>query len=234
VTRGSSKGWMNVAPVSFKTSAIRSARPASVGSQVKICAPYPATAAFLTSEAFAGMTMKAGTPRNLAARAKAAAWLPDEWVPTPRLASWSEREKTALQAPRNLKAPTFWKFSHLKYNSALTMRFRLELDSTGVRCTNGSMRRAACRTESKSGKAPTVIPSRWSTVCTRVRSACYHLGESSTSHTTRPGEPGHRLPRPEGWAILQPQYCSLPNHYLPPRREVRHGRRSTYPARGPG
>ena len=42
-----------------------------------------------------------------AARARAAAWLPDEWVTTPRAASAAVRENTALAAPRALKAPIF-------------------------------------------------------------------------------------------------------------------------------
>ena len=56
-------------------------------------------------------------PRNWAARARAAAWLPEEWVTTPFAASASVNEKTALQAPRDLKAPAAWRFSHLKKQS---------------------------------------------------------------------------------------------------------------------
>ena len=54
---------------------------------------------------FLGTTMCAGMPRSLAARARAPAWLPELCVTTPFRASSSDKEKTALQAPRNLKAP---------------------------------------------------------------------------------------------------------------------------------
>ena len=58
--------------------------------------------------------MVAWIPRIRAASASAWAWLPEEWVATPREASSSESESTALHAPRNLNAPTFCRFSHLK------------------------------------------------------------------------------------------------------------------------
>ncbi len=79
------------------------------------------------------MTMYAGTPRRPAARASAAAWLPDEWVQTPRAASSSSREKTALVAPRALKAPTFCRFSHLKKRDAPAMASMEAQVATGVR-----------------------------------------------------------------------------------------------------
>jgi hypothetical protein len=44
--------------------------------------------------------------------------LPDEWVATPFRRLSSDRPNTALEAPRTLKAPAFWKFSHLKNSSA--------------------------------------------------------------------------------------------------------------------
>ena len=92
------------------------------------------------------MTMWAGTPRSRAASARAAAWLPEEWVATPRRASSSASDSTALQAPRNLKAPTFWKFSHLKKSRAPAMPSRVPQVSTGVRRAWGRIRSAAART----------------------------------------------------------------------------------------
>ena len=62
---------------------------------------------------------------------------------TPRAASASLRENTALAAPRNLKAPTFWKFSHLKNSSAPVRPFRAAQVNTGVRWAYGRMRSAA-------------------------------------------------------------------------------------------
>ena len=52
-------------------------------------------------------------------------------VATP-LFALSGNPKTALLAPRTLKAPAFWKFSHLKNKSAPVSPFRYELVNTGV------------------------------------------------------------------------------------------------------
>src|SRR5580698_10849803 len=82
-------------------------------------------------------------PRVLAARASAAAWLPDEWVTTPAFAAASLSDSTALKAPRALNAPTFWRFSHLNQTLAPTMPSIRRLVSTGVRCTKGEMRALA-------------------------------------------------------------------------------------------
>jgi hypothetical protein len=65
-----------------------------------------------------GMTTVAGMPLSPAAHESAAAWLPEEWVATPRPASASVSERTAFIAPRALKEPVFWKFSHLKKSLA--------------------------------------------------------------------------------------------------------------------
>ena len=122
-----------VAPVAATTRAWAASRAARVGSQVVIRAPYPATAAFFTAGALLGMTMWAATPRSWAARARAWAWLPEEWATTPRAASRSPRANTALQAPRNLNAPTRCRFSHLRNTWAPTCRSRLAQVHTGVR-----------------------------------------------------------------------------------------------------
>jgi len=95
--------------------------------------------------------MWAGMPRRRAASASAWAWLPEEWVATPRRASASDSENTALAAPRNLKAPTFWKFSHLKNSSAPTRAERLAQVRTGVRWAKGRMRSAARSIAARSG-----------------------------------------------------------------------------------
>eukprot|EP00197_Chlamydomonas_leiostraca_P009222 CAMPEP_0202879218 /NCGR_PEP_ID=MMETSP1391-20130828/33313_1 /ASSEMBLY_ACC=CAM_ASM_000867 /TAXON_ID=1034604 /ORGANISM="Chlamydomonas leiostraca, Strain SAG 11-49" /LENGTH=82 /DNA_ID=CAMNT_0049561533 /DNA_START=209 /DNA_END=454 /DNA_ORIENTATION=- len=79
--------------------------------------------------------MCAGTPRTLAARARAAAWLPELWVTTPFAASCSLSENTALHAPLYLKAPVFWKISHLKCSCWPDSASNDEDVSTGVWCT---------------------------------------------------------------------------------------------------
>src|SRR5262249_16247008 len=124
--------------------------------QYTMLPPYPATAAFFTAGALSGMTMCAGTPRSRAASATAAAWLPEECVATACRASWSERAKTALHAPRNLKAPTFWKFSDLQNSVAPTRSFKLVHVSTGVRWTYGLMRAAAACTSASLGYCVTI------------------------------------------------------------------------------
>src|SRR5512137_469979 len=104
------------------------------------------------------MTTWAGMPRHRAARARAAAWFPEEWVATPRFASSSLKEKTALQAPRILKAPAFWKFSHLKKISPPAIRLIVEEVKTGVLWTKGRILSWACRISSKDGSAFILIP----------------------------------------------------------------------------
>src|ERR1700730_11481861 len=89
------------------------------------------------------MTIQAGMPRQAAAQARAAARLPLEGATTPRRASSSVREKTALVAPRILKEPVFWKLSHLKNNCAPARASIEALVRTGVRWMRGLMRSCA-------------------------------------------------------------------------------------------
>src|ERR1035441_7446940 len=59
-----------------------------------------------------------------------------------------ERERIRLAAPRILKAPPRWKFSHLK-KSCLPARADASCDvKIGVRCARGRIRWAASRTNS--------------------------------------------------------------------------------------
>ena len=62
---------------------------------------------------------------------------------TPRRATLSDRENTALVAPRALKAPPFWKFSHLKKSRAPLSPSSVLLVSTGVMFTLPAMRSRA-------------------------------------------------------------------------------------------
>ena len=60
-----------------------------------ISAPSAATRRALRAGASDGMTTTAGAPRSLAARATPWAWLPDEYVITPRARSVADSEATA-------------------------------------------------------------------------------------------------------------------------------------------
>ena len=79
------------------------------------------------------MTMNERAPRSWAASASAAAWLPEEWVATPRSSSAGESLETAFIAPRNLNAPARCRFSHLN------QRLRAE---EAVEARRGEHRRA--------------------------------------------------------------------------------------------
>src|SRR3954464_14015413 len=90
-------------------------------------------------------------PRYCAAQATAEAWLPEECVTTPCRASSSESCRMALLAPRILKEPVRWKFSHLKKSCAPQSLSRPELVRTGVRFARGAMRWAASRMSWREG-----------------------------------------------------------------------------------
>src|SRR5579872_4270397 len=108
-------------------------------------APYPSTARRLKPLALSGITTQAAMPRRWAASARAAPWLPEEWVATPFESAASGRLCTALVAPRSLKAPISCRFSHLKKISAPNSASRRGQRITGVRRTWGAMRAAAAR-----------------------------------------------------------------------------------------
>src|SRR5271156_3825132 len=97
------------------------------------------------------MTIHAGTPRQPAAHATAAPWLPLEGVTMPRAASSSLSEKIALVAPRILNEPVFCRFSHLKKIRAPTIASREAEVRTGVRWMRGAMRAWASKMERQSG-----------------------------------------------------------------------------------
>src|SRR5580692_8741208 len=96
-----------------------------------------------------GMTTVAGIPLRPAAHDRAAAWFPDEWVATPRAASVPASERTAFRAPRALKDPVFWKFSHLKKRLARESSSRRALVRTGVLRILSRIRSCAPRTCSR-------------------------------------------------------------------------------------
>src|SRR5438876_8057470 len=94
-------------------------------------------------------------PRRVAAYASAAPWLPEEWVITPCFASSAVRQNTAFAAPRALKAPIFWKFSHLKKSCAPVSASSVLEVSTGVRSTCSRIRACASRMAARSGSVAT-------------------------------------------------------------------------------
>ena len=96
-------------------------------------------------------------PRVAAARASAAAWLPDECAATPRAASSSPSDCTAFVAPRYLNAPMRCRCSHLRNSVAPAHASSVTLVITGVRCTNGAMRVAATRTSANDAMTTTPV-----------------------------------------------------------------------------
>src|SRR5262249_24046884 len=133
-----------------------------VGSHSITRPPYSSTARRFTGEALRGMTTWAGMPRSFAARARAWAWFPELCVTTPRAAASGDRLRTALQAPRNLKAPAFWKFSHLKKGARPASRSSVAQVITGVRWAQPAIRWAAARTAARSGAYVVVMGSLYS------------------------------------------------------------------------
>ena len=94
------------------------------------------------------MTIVAGMPSRRAERAIACAWLPEEKATTPAWRCRASKRDRALNAPRNLKAPMRWKFSHLKNRLAPDASSAVREVSTGVRCAAGAIRAAAAATSS--------------------------------------------------------------------------------------
>jgi len=66
-----------------------------------------------------GITIHAFILTEVAAKANADPWLPDECVQTPLFIYSSVKDKIEFIAPLNLKEPLFYKLSTLKYNEAL-------------------------------------------------------------------------------------------------------------------
>src|SRR5687767_10742663 len=95
------------------------------------------------------MTIVAGIPSNFAASAIAWAWLPEENETTPARRWSGSNWESALKAPRNLNAPTRWKFSHLKNTSAPTRWSAACERNTGVRWACPAMRSDAATMSSK-------------------------------------------------------------------------------------
>ena len=90
------------------------------------------------------MTTTAGAPSSRAARATPCAWLPDEYVMTPRASASAGSEAIATYAPRILNAPIGWSDS----------AFRKRRSSGGP---NGDQRRAGRDAAQAFGRRPDVV-----------------------------------------------------------------------------
>jgi hypothetical protein len=80
------------------------------------------------------------------------AWLPDENATTPALRCRLSNCDSALNAPRNLKAPIRCRFSHSKKTSAPNSSLTVRDEMTGVLCAWPLMRSAAIATSSNIGR----------------------------------------------------------------------------------
>ena len=115
-------------------------------------APYARVASVLEIEAPLGTKISHGTPRTLAAKASACAWLPADPAVTPAAAA-SPSSPSLASAPRTLKLPVRCRFSAFSTTVPCT-RWDSAADSmTGVRVTWGApaARAAAMRSGEISG-----------------------------------------------------------------------------------
>ena len=101
------------------------------------------TAARFTAGAVRGMTTWASRPVDLAANAKAWAWLPELCVTR---GAFGGACSAAFVAPRILNDPVRWKTSHLNFRERPANSSRPLQVNTGVRWTCGSTRFAASTT----------------------------------------------------------------------------------------
>src|SRR3984885_10114272 len=94
----------------------------------------------------------------------------------------------ALVAPRILKEPVFWRFSHLKYRWAPARASRVLLVSTGVRWMCGRMRSWAARMAAQSTGAAVagfVVAMRWSLDDLRARTTAKVAGRPMARDKTQ-------------------------------------------------
>mmetsp|Transcript_33823 Transcript_33823/g.80085 ORF Transcript_33823/g.80085 Transcript_33823/m.80085 type:complete len:255 (-) Transcript_33823:21-785(-) len=133
-------------------------RSSTIGGQCTTVAPYSLTASTLTVGALLGMTINAWSPASFAASASAWAWFPLLCVTKGPLPPPSTCLRTALVAPRNLNAPTFWKSSHLKNSSRPAREEMAPQVMTGVRVTAPLIRSAASWTLASDAAYSVAIP----------------------------------------------------------------------------
>ncbi len=108
-------------------------------------APYRLAPSIFTSGAVVGITMTARTPSTCAASASDWPWFPDEYVMTPARFSGSDSRASMLYAPRILKAPDGWRFSHFTASDGTPAREEdRETSRSGVTRAIGRTRSRAC------------------------------------------------------------------------------------------
>src|SRR4051812_23532988 len=104
-----------------------------------------------------GMKTVALMPSACAARATPWAWFPADAATTPRAFSSSERRDIRVYAPRTLKEPVRWRFSHLR-KTWLPVSAESHRDpSIGVRSARGLIVSAACSMSSTDTWTTSVI-----------------------------------------------------------------------------
>ena len=148
--RSSSNGGTTAAPIFSAISRATVSRVAEVIPALTTSAPYARVASTFDCTEFSGMTIVAGMPRSLAARATPWAWFPEEKATTPRRRWSSSSCRSAFIAPRILNDPARCRFSHFRRTSTPILSERERLERRGVRWTQGRMRSAAERTSAKS------------------------------------------------------------------------------------
>ncbi len=114
ITRPSSNGCTTSARNRDAKSASNDSRASKLGSQRVTLPPARSIASTLARVDPRGTTTCAFRPQAFAARERAAPWLPEECVAMSVTLPSAARGNTALSAPRYLKAPLRWRFSHLK------------------------------------------------------------------------------------------------------------------------
>src|SRR4051794_18053538 len=128
-----SNGWIRTAPVRSANARASTRASSRYRPWKTTSAPYPRVAFSLGIGAPSGMNTVALIPSACAARATPCAWLPADAATTPRAFSSGERRDIRVYAPRILKEPARWRFSHLSF-TGLPVRAESQRDSSmGVR-----------------------------------------------------------------------------------------------------
>jgi hypothetical protein len=107
------------------------------------------------------MRIVARVPHSRAASDSACAWLPDDAAQTPSSDPSAASVATALNAPRNLNAPTRCSPSAFSATRAPTCSSSVRDRTTGVRCATPARRPAARRTSASVGASVTAIRGRY-------------------------------------------------------------------------
>ncbi len=123
---------MNTAPVRSAYSWAAARVSSTTCPDIRTSAPYSCVAATFGSGAPTGMNTVERTPRREEARATPCAWLPALAATTPAARCSGRRPEMRTYAPRSLKEPVRWRFSHLKWIGEPVRAVRCRLPSIGV------------------------------------------------------------------------------------------------------